>query len=336
MSDSRSVGGWLAAPFWNTEEKRLRALWRLVGFGLVAAALTRLAAAAGLVGRLQGGNPALASFTGLVLALASLWITARLLERRPLADSGLRFDGPSRREIGIGLLLGALLMAGIFATEVALGWVEVKGLFRSGDPGAPFALAFLTPLLVFVCVGIYEEAVFRGFLTRTLAEGLSCRWVPPRTALVVAAVLSAALFGFGHRNNPNATLVSTLNIAVAGIFLALPYLLTARLALPIGLHIAWNLFQGSIFGFPVSGLTTIQTTLVAIDQHGPPAWTGGSFGPEAGLLGLLAMGAGSVAVFLLLRDRGGRAVVQEVLAAPPARPAHPPLAPPSEPDRLTA
>jgi hypothetical protein len=337
MTEARIVAARLAAPFWNADERRPRALLRLVGFGVVATALTRLAAAAGLVGRLQGGQPALVALTGLVLALVSLWITARLLERRPLADSGLRLDRASARELAAGLALGALLMAGVFATEIALGWVTVKGVFRSAQQGVPFGVAFLTPLLVFFCVGIYEEAVVRGFLMRTLAEGFSGRLVPPRTALLLAAMLSSAFFGLGHRNNPNATVVSTLNIAMAGMFLALPYLLTARLALPIGLHITWNLFQGSVFGFPVSGLTSLATTVVAIDQRGPAAWTGGVFGPEGGLLGLLAMGAGSVLIFLFLRGPDGRAEVSESLAAPPARPpAPPPLAPPAEPDQLTA
>ena len=337
MNEPGRIGALLASPFWNRDERRLRALWRLVGFAVVAGVLSRIALAAGLVQRGHGGLVLFEVAMRLVLTMLPLWITARLLERRPLSDSGLRLDRAFPRELGMGLALGALLMSGIFGVEKALGWVGVKGVLHAADPARPFALAFLTPLIVFVCVGIYEEALFRGFLMRTLGEGFSSRFVPPRAALVLACVVSSALFGLGHRNNPEATAVSTLNIAVAGVFLALPYLLTTRLALSIGLHITWNLFQGSVYGFPVSGNTGLTTTIVAIEQRGPIVWTGGAFGPEAGLLGLVAMGAGSIAIFLCLRDAQGRAQVQEALAAPPVRPAPlPPAPPPAEPDQLPA
>jgi membrane protease YdiL (CAAX protease family) len=316
---------------------RPRALWRLLGFGLVGFLLSRVVLVAGLSGQLQGGHPEVATLINLVLTMTTLWITARLFERRPLTDSGFAWNAVFRRELLLGLLLGASMMAAVFGVEAALGWVKVTGFFRSSQPGVPFAVAFLTPIAVFVCVGIYEEAVTRGLLLRTLAEGFSSRLVPPRTALALAVLFQGVLFGLGHRNNPNATLVSILNIAVAGIFLALPYLLTARLGFPIGLHITWNLFQGNVFGFPVSGITSLPTTVVAIEQKGPPVWTGGTFGPEGGLLCLVAMALGSVTIFLLLRGPDGRADIQESLTAPPARPAPPPpVAPPAEPDRLTA
>ena len=70
-----------------------------------------------------------------------------------------------------------------------------------------------------------------------------------------------------------------VNIGVAGAFLALPYLLTGRLALSIGLHIAWNLFQGPVYGFPVSGTTAKGAQVLAIEQGGPAAWTGGHATP---------------------------------------------------------
>ncbi len=63
-------------------------------------------------------------------------------------------------------------------------------------------------------------------------------------------------------------------------------MLTGELAFPIGLHIAWNFFQGNVFGFPVSG-TTSTTSLIAIEQGGPEIWTGGVFGPEAASWGSL-------------------------------------------------
>jgi CAAX protease family protein len=318
MIDPRGAAGWLAAPFWNRHERRLRALWRIAGFAAFAAALSRLARAAGLP---RGGpEHPLGVVTGLAVCMAALWLTTRFLERRPLGDVGLRWDRDFSRELGIGMLLGAFLMTGVFAAERAFGWITLTAAFVSEVPGQAFALAFLKPLLVFVCVGILEEVLFRGFLLRTLAQGFAGRLLPPRAALVVACVLSSVLFGLGHRNNPGATAVSTLNVAVAGVLLALPYLITARLALSIGLHITWNLCQGNLYGFPVSGITGLKTTVLSIRQGGPELWTGGPFGPEAGLLGLAAMGAGSVAIFLWLRGPRGAAEIAESLALPPARP----------------
>ena len=52
----------------------------------------------------------------------------------------------------------------------------------------------------------------------------------------------------------------------------------------MGLHLSWNLFQGPIFGFPVSGLRT--TGLVSLESVGPDLLTGSTFGPEASLVGV--------------------------------------------------
>ena len=86
----------------------------------------------------------------------------------------------------------------------------------------------------------------------------------------------------------------------------MPFLLTGELALSVGVHIAWNFFQGNVFGFPVSGLTMFRTTIFNTVQGGPELWIGGDFGPEAGLLGLIAIIAGSLAMlWWVKRTRGG-------------------------------
>jgi membrane protease YdiL (CAAX protease family) len=68
------------------------------------------------------------------------------------------------------------------------------------------------------------------------------------------------------------------------------YIRTRQLWLPIGLHAGWNIFQRSL-GFPVSGYEL--SGLLDINVSGPKLWTGGAFGPEAGLiiLPICALGA---------------------------------------------
>ena len=113
---------------------------------------------------------------------------------------------------------------------------------------------------------------------------------------------------------PTPRLISSLNIALAGLFLGLGFILTGELAIPIGLHITWNFFQGNVFGFPVSG-TEAGATVIAINQGGPPLWTGGNFGPEAGLIGIVAMVIGALLTVWWVRREEGRMELRKEIAA---------------------
>jgi membrane protease YdiL (CAAX protease family) len=93
-------------------------------------------------------------------------------------------------------------------------------------------------------------------------------------------------------------------VTAAGLLLGLGYLFTGRLGISIGLHFSWNFFQGNVFGFPVSG-RDFGASFVGISQGGPEVWTGGAFGPEAGLLGFLAYGLGGLLVLLWVRGMYG-------------------------------
>ena len=104
------------------------------------------------------------------------------------------------------------------------------------------------------------------------------------------------------------------------LLLAFGYILTGELAIPIGIHITWNFFMGNIYGFPVSGIDVSGVTLIAIQQNGPQVWTGGTFGPEAGLIGLVAMLLGGLLIALWVRGRYGRLELNEKLADFPGKP----------------
>jgi hypothetical protein len=130
----------------------------------------------------------------------------------------------------------------------------------------------------------------RGYHLQTLASGLNTGW---------GWILSSLAFGMLHLGNPNASWMAAAGIFLAGVFLGYAYIRSGQLWLPIGLHIGWNFFEGVVFGFPVSGLPFYQLphTLVS----GPDLWTGGAFGPEAGLLLIPALAIGSLLVQMYTR-----------------------------------
>ena len=320
-------------PFFDESTGRLRAPWRLLLqylayrvvlvpllFSLLVATWLLLGGQRTAGGLAASGSPALpviSGAAGLIGALLSVWLAGRFLDRRPFADFGFHLNGGWWLDLLFGMVLGALLMTAVFLAELGLGWVTVTGAFESLVPGAPFWLAMLVPATLFLCVGFYEELISRGYQLRSAAEGLNLPGVGARNAVLLAWVLSSAFFGYLHATNPNATLMSTVNVALAGLMLGAGYVLTGELAIPIGLHVTWNFFQGAVFGFPVSGLRVGGATFLSLDQGGPDLWTGGPFGPEGGLLGPVAMVSGLLLTTLWVRIRRGRVGVHTPIAEGP-------------------
>jgi hypothetical protein len=104
----------------------------------------------------------------------------------------------------------------------------------------------------------------------------------------------SALFGAVHRSNPNASLLSTVNTAAAGLLLSWAYMKARSLWLSYGIHLGWNLGLGFIFGFPLSGLhlASLWTTQVT----GGDRILGGAYGPEGGLLATFIFSTAAVIV----------------------------------------
>jgi hypothetical protein len=234
----------------------------------------------------------------LAAALLSVWLVARLVDRRPLADLGLRPDATWPRELLVGLAVGGLVPTTAFVLGLAAGWVTVTGALSSADLGWPFLLALL-PYALAVGLGALGQVVaFVAYPAIRLAEGL------PR-AVWAAPLCCGVLFGLVHGANPGAPALSGLVMFVAGVLLSAAYLATRRAALPLGVLIALNLVEGYVFGFPVSGGTTAhQPSLLTTATGGPELLTGGGYGPEGGLITLLALSLGGLLLLAWSRRSG--------------------------------
>ena len=313
------------AVVWNDQSQRLRLPWRLVLWLALLVVLGLLVTTA--VGVLSSrsiesilvlftperpGDQTVIAARNLLFVSAqsfvmvgSVYLAGRFLDRRWFRDFGFHFDRDWWVDLGFGLVLGATLMTGVFVVELLAGWITVRDLFFIARPDFAFWPWFLWGFITFAAVGVYEELLFRGYLITNIAEGLT--WferVDGTVAIGLATLVTSVVFGVAHAGNPNATLASTVGIVLAALMLVAGYVLSGELAIPIGLHTTWNFFQGTVYGFPVSG-TNNGVSLVAIEQSGPSVITGGGFGPEAGLLGIAATGIGLGLIVLWVAWREG-------------------------------
>ncbi len=299
-------------PFWNAEERRLRALLRIALQALLFAVPSALIQLAFLGARpiIGDGWAIHAALFGMstVGVLAATYLACRLLDRRPFASLGLRVDARWGIDAAFGFALGVVLMVGICAAERAAGWARYDA-----PSAAPSIALVLTGFVVFVGVAVVEELLFRGYQLVNLAEGLRGRRLGPSAAVILATLISSVVFGLAHAANPNASPIATANIALAGLMLAVGFLLTGELGISIGLHLSWNWAQ-NLLDMPVSGQRQFGYAAVVLRREDGPDWiTGGAFGPEAGLTGAIAMAVGTLIIVAYARALEGRVRVHPSL-----------------------
>jgi uncharacterized protein len=263
--------------------ERLRPPWRILSYLLLAGLLTVVGQAAlGLVEAPATPLP------GIVLALAAAllaaWPFMARIERLPFQALGFHARPVALRESGSGMAWGALLLLAVvalLALSGAVGWREDAGTV----PG--YVGVLLSTLLFFGVAAAWEEVIFRGYAFQVLVE-----WVGGWPAAIVASLLFAGL----HAANPGVGPLALANIFLAGVLLSAAYLRTRSLWFVTGLHLGWNWTMATLLDLPVSGLV-FDTPLYEGVVGGPEWWTGGDFGPEAGVAATLVLLGGTVLVW---------------------------------------
>ncbi|HEY1038542.1 MAG TPA: CPBP family intramembrane glutamic endopeptidase, partial [Bacteroidia bacterium] len=160
--------------------------------------------------------------------------------------------------------------------------LEISGYFVTDSPNYSFLEGFLSEGFGLLVGGFIEEIFFRAFLFYIIYEALRTIIKEPRKRAIFMIIIISPLFGLAHWGNNGATIISTINLGIDAMMMCLPFLITGRLGMSIGIHFAWNLIQGSIFGFAMSG-NIAKASVMSVNMP-DNILTGGAFGPEGSVL----------------------------------------------------
>ena len=226
-------------------------------------------------------------YTGLAAGVA-LWLVGRLIEKRSLAEVGLPVDRRTAIVI-IGFAVGAAVAGASVGILAVAGSYSVTG---NGDLAG--SMGNLLLLLVFELGSAALQAIlFYGIVFRVLVEWLG-RW----PAIAVAAVL----FGAIHLTGPNATVFSAVVVGLSGgVLLAVSYLATRALWLPMGILWGINFMFAEILG----AIPSSHHHLFEARLSGNELLSGGPAGAEAGgaTLIVVAIAIAVIALWSSTRNR---------------------------------
>ncbi|NLK87328.1 MAG: CPBP family intramembrane metalloprotease [Clostridiaceae bacterium] len=207
----------------------------------------------------------------------------KVFDKKPFADMGLSSFRQGSRDLVYGLVLGAVTISVVFVVFLLSGQIIVVNDFLNPN----FSWALLIDLVLMIFVGFGEEMFSRGY----------CMSVLRRSNVFLIFIVPNLIFALLHISNQHFSFLPLINIFLVGALFSLMFFRRGNIWMPIGYHITWNYFQGSVFGLPVSGndLNGLYTSKLLSEN----IFNGGGFGPEGGLLVTFVMVI-SIALFYLL------------------------------------
>ena len=242
--------------------------------------------------KIIGDNPAVLLLNdlifGFVFILLLVFARVKFREKRSISSIGLKKEGFIKKYfIGFGI--------GILMFSIVVLLLSISGhIVVNRNPVSPSGILALSGVLIVIpgwmIQSATEEILSRGWFMNVLGA---------RYNVAVGLIVSSAFFGLMHFANPNVSILAIINIVLVGLFLGLYVIKTNDLWGVCGLHAAWNWTQGNVFGFEVSGQKVTSGSLMHLKLTGAEWFTGGAFGPEAGMAAAIILSIGIIIVYFI-------------------------------------
>jgi hypothetical protein len=213
---------------------------------------------------------------------------------RALDAIGLSPDKRSVEHFFLGTLSGFGGVAFALFIIFAAGGLEFTDDSIIGKGGNVDSYSLVSSAFLFMIFALSEDILNRGLLYPYLKN---------RTTAWFAIVFTSVLFMSFHLFNPSFAIIPAMSIFLAGVLMCLLRDLTGNLWLSWGFHFGWNMLQAGL-GIQVSGIYVhIRDLPVHITLSGNTTISGGEFGVEGGIAGLLSTAIMIIISIILVRRK---------------------------------
>lgn len=220
-----------------------------------------------------------------IITIAVVIVTWRVIMKHPLREMGFVSIEEGKKEGIWGMLLG------IISCTLALAVLLLTGQAYIVSRDLEFGFQHFWWIITMITVAFGEELLNRSLLMSVLRRSGN---------IYAVALIPSVIFGLIHLVNPNVTMLSVINIILAGLLFSYMFIKSGNIWMCIGYHFTWNVFQSVIYGLPVSGLNLpgIIKTEFTVDN----IINGGSFGIEGGIMATAVIIAGFIFVKYYYRN----------------------------------
>ena len=202
----------------------------------------------------------------IILSCIMIW---KIFDKKKVSGMGLTNLKEGYKEFISGLLFGAIAISIVAIILLLMGNVRLVNSVSKPQ----LSVALLEGLILFIFVGFGEEILGRAYIMSVLKQTRN-KWL--------VLIISSVIFAILHLGNNGISILAFINLFLVGLLFGYMFMKSKNIWMPIGYHITWNYFQGYIWGFQVSGITT--SGLYKIENINNNIINGGLFGPEGGLI----------------------------------------------------
>ena len=202
----------------------------------------------------------------IILSCIVIW---KIFEKKKVSGMGLTNLKEGYKEFISGLLFGTIAISVVAIILLLMGNVRLVNSLSKPQ----LSVALLEGLILFIFVGFGEEILGRAYIMSVLKQTRN-KWF--------VLIISSVIFAILHLGNNGISILAFINLFLVGLLFGYMFMKSKNIWMSIGYHITWNYFQGYIWGFQVSGITT--SGLYKIENINNNIINGGLFGPEGGLI----------------------------------------------------